>query len=151
VELQQLERRPRAVAAALRLGDPGIVELALEPAGRGEGALLGRFDPHLGVAPTRLAAAGVAVAGGGALAPAPTAHPAGLTARARDGRGGRRSAGRTGCLRAHRDRRRAGAPPAIARRSPPGWRSRRPPGRRAPARRRGWRRGWRNPSPPATG
>ena len=47
VDLDELVSRARPVAFAARLGDIGIVELALEPAGRGDRALAGHLDPRL--------------------------------------------------------------------------------------------------------
>ena len=47
VDLDELVGRARPVAFAARLGDVGIVELALEPAGRGRCALAGGLDPGL--------------------------------------------------------------------------------------------------------
>ena len=45
VDLDELEGGAAAIAPAPRLLDIGIVELALEPAGRGELASLGGADP----------------------------------------------------------------------------------------------------------
>ena len=47
VDLRELERGPRAIALALGPRDIGIVELALQPAGLGNGAFLRRFHPLL--------------------------------------------------------------------------------------------------------
>src|SRR5690606_22575086 len=91
VELQQLEGGTAAVAARPRLGDERIVDLALQPEGRGQRALLGGLDALLQAArpaalptgrPTgRPAVAGAALAASlaGALsragaAAAPTCH-----------------------------------------------------------------------------
>ena len=47
VDLQQLVGRARPVALAAGLRDIGVVELALEPQGRGEGALARGLHPRL--------------------------------------------------------------------------------------------------------
>src|SRR3546814_5013841 len=51
----QLEGGPRAIAALARLGDVGVVELALQPAGGRRGAPLGGLHPDLEAAPREVA------------------------------------------------------------------------------------------------
>ncbi len=77
VELQQLERRARAIALLLCLGDIRIVELPLQPARRRDGALVGAFHPHGEAAaarPRHVALVPAAAARPPATAAAPLAH-----------------------------------------------------------------------------
>src|SRR3546814_16641284 len=71
VELGQLEGGQRAIAALARLGDVGVVELALQPAGGRRGAPLGGLHPDLEAAPLAVPPARAAPA---APPPAPRAR-----------------------------------------------------------------------------